>query len=122
MTSSIELTSKVYEYVNHKITLRELESWLVPRLQIFTTSPDSRVEILASAIELGLAEFHAGLRSTRGIRSLLSRELGNPIVWMPFGDQEAQDMTGSTAFSQPMVGAWASPSPIWNIESQVVPA
>ena len=117
----MELHSKIYEYVSHKISLQELESWIVPRLPYFISQTDSSVEELASAVELCLAELQAGLRSQRSIRAFLARQLGdNPIIWAAVDESQAQDTTGSATSSHPTwMAHWVDPSPTWSIAPQV---
>ena len=121
MSMSMELHSKIYEYVSHKISLQELESWIVPRLPYFISQTDSSVEELASAVELCLAELQAGLRSQRSIRAFLARQLGdNPIIWAAVDESQAQDTTGSATSSHPTwMAHWVDPSPTWSIAPQV---
>src|SRR3972149_5941250 len=102
MSMSMDLHSKIYEYVSRTLSLQELESWIVPRLPYFISQTDSSVEKLASAVELCLAEFQAGLRSQRSMRAFLARQLGdNPIIWAPIYESRIQDATGSATSSHP---------------------
>jgi hypothetical protein len=60
---SSALRMKIIEFIDNKITIAELENWLVPNLQSLISSPESIDADVISAIELGLAEIDAGLRS-----------------------------------------------------------
>ena len=79
MTTSIDIYSKVTDYIERNITLRELESWLVFMLPIYLSNPDSDAAVLASRIELGLAEINAEITTERLLRKQLKQFIGNPI-------------------------------------------
>lgn len=84
MSTSIEIYSKVSEYLARHITLRELESWLVPRLPICLANPDSAVGRLAGVVELCLAELQAGIIAERSVRKRLSGQPPNlPATHVP---------------------------------------
>ena len=76
MSDSIEIFSKVNDYIERRITLWDLESWLVPRLPLYFEHPHSAVGQLASAIELCLAELQGGIRSERSVKTLLRDQVG----------------------------------------------
>ena len=126
MNSSLELISKVNDYVEGRITLRGLERWLVPRLAMFLRDPDTELGQLAALVELSLAELDAGIVSQRSIRARLSRELGdNVLIFLPQPHQGIDDnFTGSTGTfpTQPItIGAVgvAGPLPSWSKELRV---
>lgn len=117
----MEIYSKIDDYVNHRLSLWELESWLVPRLPLFVTTPETPLGQLAAAVELCLAELQAGLRSERSIRTLLRRNLvANPIVWVPIGELQREETTTSVNSTQPnVIPPWLSPLPTWSTSPQV---
>lgn len=116
----MELISKVRDYVGRRMTLRDLESWLVPRLPVFLAEPESQAGRLASAVELCLAELNAGIRSERSIRALLCRQMSdNPVVRASIGEPQSEDTSATS--SQPMTTLqWMDQPLVWSIESQVV--
>lgn len=57
------LREKVTELIENKITVEELEKWMVPQLPILAADPDSDDADMTSAIELGLAEMSDNIRS-----------------------------------------------------------
>lgn len=122
MSLSMELASKLNEYISRRIKLHDLEAWVVPRLPILIAEPESEVEKLASAVELCLAELSAGLRSERSIRSYLSGLINsNPIVWMPIGAPQPNDTASSATPSSPTgTPQWPDRSLLWNIAPEVV--
>ena len=72
--------AKVQDYVDRRITLHELESWLVHRLPVYLSNPNSAAAELVGVIELGLAEIQAGIRSERSLTKLLGLQVAsNPI-------------------------------------------
>lgn len=122
MSIALELYSKVNDYVQHRASLWDLESWLVPRLPILASMPDSDAGRLAAAIELYMAELQARLRAERSVRSLLSRYIAaNPIVWAPYLETPSHHTTASATSTEPTtIPQWFDPSPVWSSEPQVV--
>lgn len=78
MSNSVDLIAKINDYVSYRIELRDLESWLVPRLPVLLAQPGSEVEKLTAAVELFLYELHAGIRTERSVRTKLNRLLPPP--------------------------------------------
>ena len=71
---SYDLREKVLAYAEGRITVEELEDWLVPRLPMYLTPEPSDDARLASVVELGLAELGDGLTTEGELRaSLLAR-------------------------------------------------
>lgn len=66
-----ELKQKMIEYLQREISLQELEEWMVPYESHFLADHDSADADAISAIELGLAEWSAGLCSEEDVRRLL---------------------------------------------------
>jgi hypothetical protein len=79
-STSIEIYSKVSEYLARHIALRDLESWLAPRLPIYLEHPDSAVGQFAGVVELCLAEHHAGIIAERTVRKRLSGHAAEPAA------------------------------------------
>lgn len=73
--SSAELVSKISQYLEHRLTLRELEAWLVAQLSVLLATRGTQAERLANTIELWLYELGDGIWSERSIRNRLAREL-----------------------------------------------
>ena len=73
MITSIEIFSKADDYLEKRISLHELESWLVSMLPIYLSNPTSEAAELVSVIELGLAEINADIRTERSLRLLLRK-------------------------------------------------
>ncbi|MBI2885729.1 MAG: hypothetical protein HYY02_00820 [Chloroflexi bacterium] len=78
MATHFELVSKLHQYIQRRLKLRELESWLVPRLPMLLEEPESEIGKLTALVELCFAEFQAGIRTERSIRALLTRHLPAP--------------------------------------------
>jgi len=55
-----EILDRTRAYLNGDITLHELESWVVPHLELLVAERGSMTYLLAGAIELGLAEMSIG--------------------------------------------------------------
>lgn len=57
---SLEILDRTRAYLNGDITLHDLESWIVPQLELLVAERGSMIYLLAGAIELGLAEMSIG--------------------------------------------------------------
>jgi hypothetical protein len=122
MSTSIEIYSKLSEYLARHITLRDLESWLVPRLPIYLEHPDSAVGQLAGVVELCLAELQAGIIAERSVRKRLSRHgATDSIIWLKYPDETQSDVSTMASSTGGAVN-WelAAPSRSWSIEPVVV--
>ncbi|MFC2069747.1 hypothetical protein ACFLTB_01030 [Chloroflexota bacterium] len=71
MTTSIAIFSKVNDYLEKRLSLWELESWLASMLNIYLSNPNSEAAELAGAIELGLSEINDNVKTERGLRRSL---------------------------------------------------
>lgn len=122
MTASIDIYSRVTDYIEHKITLREMESWVVSMLPIYLSNPDSDAAILASRVELGLAEIQAGIRTERGLRRLLAQRIRNRIISPTSHPYKTSDnITISSSSSKDTTDfEWADLTPSWSSVPQVV--
>ncbi len=72
---SFELQQIVLAYIERRITVAELEDWLVPRLPTYLGSGRDPASELVSGIELGLAELGDGLITEDEFRANLARLL-----------------------------------------------
>lgn len=75
MVISSDLLDKVNQYLDKQISFSELEEWLVPREPSLLRESESDDSDIIGAIELGLAEMSAGIRSEEEVRDLISREV-----------------------------------------------
>lgn len=66
-----DLMSVVYNYLDHALSLEQLEDWIVPRLPLVFEVPESPVAKLAGSIEFGLAEIGEGLIDEEEFRKRL---------------------------------------------------
>ena len=73
MDLTSEIFSKVFQYLDGKISLEDIEDWLVPHLYEFLTLPPCSAAELAGIVELGLAEMSRGQSSEEDFRSLLKK-------------------------------------------------
>ena len=77
----MEVTSDIFkevsEYLEHHITLEELEDWLAPNLGLFLSLPPNDASELAATIELGLAEMTKGDRTEDEFRTLVEEFIGS---------------------------------------------
>jgi len=79
---SLELREVVSRYLAGDLALEQLEDWIVPRLQASLESPHAPDAAVVSAIELGLAELSAGIRSEAEFRQLLRDVLQDYPVFL----------------------------------------
>jgi hypothetical protein len=119
MSTSIEVFAKVQDYVDRRITLHELESWLVNRLPTYLSNPNSAAAELVGVIELGLAEIQAGIRSERSFRKLLGLQTtSNPISTKPYPYYtRITEASSSASPAEPTPLVWEVPS----VSSSTVP-
>jgi hypothetical protein len=119
MDVNSELSSRINRYLRRRATLRETESWLVPRLPLYLQNPNSGEAQLAGALELLLSELHAGLRTERSLRAALRRyHLELRTVWVRYPSAEAEDTATSSSVPGLLKdsGLPLIPQPVWNIE------
>jgi hypothetical protein len=116
MSTSIEIFSKVNEYVEGRINLREMEYWLANRLPIYLLNPDSTAAGLAGAIELGLAEIQAGIRSERSLkRLLLQRHIRGHILMKSYSHETGETDTVSSVSTTETMN-WEGGGPVTILE------
>lgn len=71
MDLTSEIFGKVFQYLDGKISLEDIEDWLVPHLYEFLTLPPCSASELAGVVELGLAELSIGQHSEHDFRAML---------------------------------------------------
>lgn len=122
MTTSIDIYSKVTDYIERNITLREMESWLVFMLPIYISNPDSDAAVLASRVELGLAEINAGITTERLLRKQLKQQfIHTPIKSQSYPYQPSNEETIAAAtITEATNPEWLNSSPSWSSVPQVV--
>ncbi len=72
---SSDLYTQIVQYIEATISKMQLEDWFVARLPAFLRFPDSEEADVISAIELGLAEMGAGIRTEADFRTYLKKLL-----------------------------------------------
>lgn len=73
MNLTSEIFRKVFQYLDGKINVEDIEDWLVPHLYELLTLPPCGASELAGVIELGLAEMSSGQRSEDDFHSQLKK-------------------------------------------------
>jgi len=116
MYTSMEIFAVLNDYLERRITLWDLESWLIPRLPLYLQNPDSTAARLAGTIELCLSELQGGIRTERGIKKLLSQQATpEPIYLRPYPSYSSVDeATSSTPVMEPASFGWFDPSQVWS--------
>lgn len=72
---SLELSTKVVEYIEDEITLSDLRKWYGPKLPRFLKNPESEDADLIAAIELVDSEIRDGLRTEEEAREYVQAAL-----------------------------------------------
>ena len=122
MSTSIDIFAKVTSYLEHRITLRELESWLVPMLPIYLLNPDSAAANLVGLIELGLAEIQAGIRSEKSLKRLLAQHSTRNLISLelyPYRFGIDETIASLSSVTEATCSEWLDQSPSWHTEPQV---
>jgi len=122
MSTSIDIFSKITDYLEHRITMRELESWLVPMLPIYLLNPDSAAANLIGLIELGLAEIQAGIRSEKSFKRLLAQHSTRNLISLdlhPYRSGIDETMASTSSTTEARGSEWLDQSPSWHTEPQV---
>jgi hypothetical protein len=68
-----DVFNKVFQYLDGKISVEDIEDWFVPHLYEFLALPPCGASELAGIVELGLAEMSSGQSSEEDFRSLLKK-------------------------------------------------
>lgn len=66
---SSQLRDQVHEFIDSHMTTRELEDWIVPRLEYYLQNPHTRDAELVAAVELGLVELGQGIATEGDLRA-----------------------------------------------------
>ncbi len=121
MITSIEIFSWANDYLEKRISLHELESWLVSMLPVYLSNPTSEAAELVGVIELGLAEINADISTERSLRLLLRKHLvNNKVTSMQYTDLDSTDLTVATISSTDSTTLeWTDPLPSWSTLPQV---
>jgi len=108
-----DLLSMVYEYLEHAISLEELEDWVIYHLPLLFQIPDSPVARLAAAIELGLAEIGDGVVDEEEFRNVLEAAVRKEVTLSFFypADMPISESTSSNEVQHHSVSI-GSPEPI----------
>ena len=98
------ITSDFYEiilqFIDAKITVQQLEEWLVPRLPSLVRIPTSVNANTAAAVELGLAELNAEIRTITEFRQYLKDILeDHPFIQFVFPKNSIPIITSSSNVS-----------------------
>lgn len=97
----------VWDFLDGKLSLQELEDWLVPRLVLFLSVPYHVASKLAGLVELGLAEMSIGHCSEDEFKASLKRFLQDqPALIVDYGRPLVHTGSRSTTV---VVGATSVP-------------
>lgn len=105
--------SAISQYLDHAITLQELEDWVIYHLPLLFQIPDSPVARLAAAIELGLAEIGDGVVDEEEFRNVLEAAVRQEVTLSFFypSDMPISESTSSNEVQHHSVSI-GSPEPI----------
>jgi hypothetical protein len=96
---SSQLRDQVIEFIDGHQSPRELEDWIVPRLEYFLQKPHTRDAELVTAVELGLVELGQGTLTEDDLRLELSDEIQRDISILVQGRQ-SETLATSVSKSQ----------------------
>lgn len=101
---SSALRDKILEFTQKRISLSDLEEWLVPQIPILISDPDSAESDLVAAIELGIADSEAGIRSSEDLIRFFEQVLSENTV---ISVNLSKTVTGSSNAASPS-GSYSS--------------
>ncbi len=101
-----ELYGAVFDYLEHRLTLNELERWLLPRLDAILSNASPDGQELVNVLELNRAEVAAGHRSEDELRE----EVRAYIDAHPTVDATFREIVTSSASSVQIVNVDAPES------------
>ena len=111
---STELRDTIQDFIEAKITLAQLEDWLVPRLPYYLRFPNSTDADVVSAVELGLAEISSRIRSKDEIREYLKQVLQENTAISAFYPQDTSVHVETVSVNGTSQSAYnISLSPVW---------
>lgn len=121
MASSLDIYSKVSDYVNNRVTIRELEEWNASRLPFYMSNPDNDLSRIASLIELSLSELDSEITSERIIKRKLRRLLPSNLTFItPYLEDDSEQVTISSYDSLETTDfVWQDQLPTWSTVPQV---
>jgi hypothetical protein len=97
---SSNLREKILQYIELDISKTQLEEWFVPRLPVFLRYPESADADVVSAVELGLAEMTAGIRTEDNFRKFLRRVIQEQTAVATFFPPAPNSNVESTSSNQ----------------------
>lgn len=118
MEATPDIFGKVSDYLEYRITLEQLEDWLVRNLGLFLSppskeAPDDASE-LAGTIELGLAEMSKGHRTEEEFRALVGEFIRSHdfILVCPFEYPFEYQANHTGSPFRPQIIEWDSRLPV----------
>lgn len=116
-----ELRNIVLELIDNRITTKDLEDWLVPRLPLFLSSPDSADADVVSAIELCLAEIDAGIKTEEVFREFMVKVLQEQTAVLTLWSTNANQVIPVTGINESSSTNQTMPfSPIYKSDRSIV--
>lgn len=94
---SSDLREKIIEYVESRISLEELETWLAPQLHGFLSDPYTSDSEVAADIELGLVDIANSVRSEEDLRQLLNEKLKEAPATRIIYEASGYELSGSSS-------------------------
>lgn len=79
MNTSIELYSRLRDYLDGRISPRDLEDWLAPRFGLVASMTDTDLNRTAATIELCIADVQAGVRTERSAKMFLRKRFADVL-------------------------------------------
>lgn len=105
---SHELVEKVYDYLDEKVGLGELEEWLVPRLPVFLSNFGLTAEAdLVATLEHGLAEISSNVLTEDAFRQEIKDYLHARDLTVFSNYPETQSITRTEASYEAIAGVFS---------------
>ena|SRR3990172_2220908 len=117
-----QITSKVFDYLDGKITLDDMDSWLVSRTWNLDPEAEPSTNDLALTIQLRLAEYSNGHLTKQQLNSHLSELLGTLEIRLASNEPRILTVSTTATFSpfvqsvsslrtRPGADIWSRPYP-----------
>lgn len=105
---SNDLRQMLFSFAENEVTLEQFEDWLVPRLPLLISDPDSANAEVVAAVELGLAELSSGIRSATDVRSLVRKALSEQSsVWTSYPTEQGRWSSSGSSSDTSDISHWS---------------
>lgn len=93
----VSLIEKIIDYLSGRISLSDLEGWLVPHLPSLYALPFPQTREIVDSLEFGLAEMHAGILLESEFRQQLARTITERPIFLSYPRERPVVQTGTSS-------------------------